>query len=710
MPSLGGSPMNLINVLSGPTKDGMSTFGGGASRNINVNFYNAGRESDKARLKKSGQKSSKSGAFSVFTGSTLVKPWPDIGTKGKEGGDNTGLVDNYPGVSRRSLHNNDVYDTSILNIVEKLSSSKSATLRPSDFAYLKNIGVYPNNRLIICRRFPGPCGDDVFRIGTSPISVLIGFRAPGEDFLDLTFGEEWVDADASFEGVVQSIGEDLFKVSGLGGQAASLFQAIPLPGWTENLQRYVLEKIGVYSSGSSGRRLPAGDPNLIKEAKTRKTIENGTAGSGLSCKCEIKVEVEYEQKFISGIDPTIVYQDIIQNVLRFATSPKTDFGLDPAFGAKIKSWAANPRELIKDVVNAFQTALKTVIQEVQKFIQSVIDEAESAIDDSEQTDEEEAKNAQKEKEGEEADKQLGIATKLLDFANKAFDAVIKSLSKMVQKYEMKIRGIVAALSGVPSTPWHVTIGNPLRPIFSSGDMYTTAVTLAMGSTLMFNDLPANLKVSFSLSNARPWGLQEIMAKFNTGNIRSVNVRKDANMLTPNQLLNDNLMTYSEEQNQTLTGTFSNTQPGGSTSPRLSTDAQPGSNPNAPLGTTGSQTPQSKEGGMKETINSDPNSDQPAANKEVKQEVNTSDWKSGDIVESGIINWSDARTDAYNGTGQAPSTAWSVSKGSKPGIFTWKISRKLEGYTTSGQVSGGSNAQAEAKNLAISTGKLVIGKL
>lgn len=696
MPSLGGSPMNLINVLSGPTKDGMSTFGGGPSRNINVNFYNAGRESDKAKLKKSGQKSSKSGAFSVFTGSTLVKPWPAVSTQGKETGDNTGLVDDYPGVSRRSLHNNDIYDTSILNIVEKLSSSKSATLRPSDFAYLKNIGVYPNNRLIICRRFPGPCGDDVFRIGTSPISVLIGFRAPGEDFLDLTFGEVWVDAEASFEGVVQSIGDDLFRKSGLGGQGASLFQSIPLPGWTENLQRYVLEKIGVYSEGSSGRRLPAGDPNLIKEAKTRKTIANGEAGSGLSCKCEIKVEVEYEQKFISGIDPTIVYQDIIQNVLRFATSPKTDFGLDPEFGAKIKRWAANPRELITDVVNAFTEALKTVIDEVLKFVQSVIDEAKAALDEGGEGGE----AAQEEREEEEAEKQLGLAQQLMGFVKGAFDKVVGSLSKTIQKYEMRIKGIVAALSGVPSTPWHVTIGNPLRPIFSSGDMYTTDVTLTMGSTLMFNDLPANIKVSFSLSNARPWGLQEIMAKFNTGNIRSVNVRKDANMLTPNQLLNDNLMTYSEEQNQIITGSVSNNQPGGGTSPLKSTDIKPGSDPNAAPGATGSYTPPSKEGGMKETINSDPNSPEPASNKEVKPEVNTSDWKSGEIVDSGTVKWIDARTDPFSGQGQPPTVAWSVKRGKSPGNFIWEVVDR----------TGGSSSQTVAREDAIAAAKRVLEKI
>jgi hypothetical protein len=52
------------------------------------------------------------------------------------------------------------------------------------------------------------------------------------------------------------------------------------------------------------------------------------------------------------------------------------------------------------------------------------------------------------------------------------------------------------------------------------------VKMTLGSTLAFNDLPSNIKVEFTLRNARPWGLQEILAKFNTGHLRTVNIQKD----------------------------------------------------------------------------------------------------------------------------------------------------------------------------------------
>jgi len=223
MPNLGGSPLGLIGVESRPTRDGMSTFNGGRSRNINVNLYNAGKETDKSKLQKA-KVGKNGGMYSLFTGGTLIKAWANQSKKGtaNKEKEEIGLEDDYTGTSRATLHNNDVYDTSVLNIVEKTSGTR-ARLRPSDFAYLKNLGVYPNNRLIIARRFSGPVGDNIFTNGGGPISTLISWRKPEEDFLDITFGEEWTDADADFTEILNNIGKDLLNMGNLGTVAGAAF-------------------------------------------------------------------------------------------------------------------------------------------------------------------------------------------------------------------------------------------------------------------------------------------------------------------------------------------------------------------------------------------------------------------------------------------------------------------------------------------------------
>jgi hypothetical protein len=538
---LGGSPLGLIGVQSRPTRDGMSTFNGGKSRNFNINLYNSGKEGDREKLEKSKLKD---GMFSQFTGNAVLKPWANITKTGKEDKD-MGVGAQYTGVSRTTLHNNDVYDTSLLNIIEKLSGTRAA-LRPSDFAYCKQLGVFPNNRLIIARRFLTPVMDNILEKGSgSPTAVLICWRKPDEDFIDITFGEDWGDAEADFTAVLNDIGKDLMGAKiggGIGDALGAGMGAIPLPGVSEYLTRKFLEYLGIYEKGTSNEPLPAGNPNLIKQAKRRKTLEPGAAGSGLRCTFSVKMTCEYEQKFISGIDPTIAYVDILSNALRFGTSPHNDYGLSPRAAKKIKGWVTNPSGLVKDVADALKTAVETIKvgfeEEIDAIYKQKLYDANLANKEEQENKGKEKTEKQKNEEEREAVKEQGTT-----FFDNIVSLGVTGIEKTIQKYKEKIYGIAAALSLTPSTPWHVTVGNPLRPIFCSGDMYTTDVQLTLGPTLAFNDLPSNIKIDFTLSPARSWSLTDIMGKFNTGNIRTVNVIRDYKSVNPDQSVLDSPYSY-----------------------------------------------------------------------------------------------------------------------------------------------------------------------
>lgn len=601
MPILGGSPLGLIQVESRPTRDGMSTFNGGRSRNVNVNLYNAGKEADKEKIVKTKQPkgSDKGGAFSLFTGASFIKPWANIQYANGANPIPKINTDGYTGVSRRTLHNNDVYDTSILNIIEKTSGTM-ARLRPTDFAYLKNLGVYPNNRLVIARRFSSPQQDDIFISGNSPLAILITWRTPDEDFLEISFGEKWADAKASFTELLNNITTDL-----LGGKKASSIigglGAIPLPGWSEALQRQVLNSLGIVDGNFSS---PAGDPNLIKEAKRRDTVPYGEAGSGLKCTVNVKMIVEYEQKFISGIDPTIAYQDLIQNALRFSTSVSRDWGLTGNAAKTLMRWVNDPGAMVSEIASAIEGALEKAKEEVLAALQLEIDEASDNDP-----------NAPAEPEDGESEKEQ--LTKTKDKIEKVLKKVIKamtgSLKETIRKYREEVYGIAKALSGLPSTPWHVTIGNPLRPIFCAGDLYMSDnMNLTLGSTLAFNDLPSSIKLDFILTNARPWGLQEIFAKFNTGNLRQVNTINDASSLPGNEKLSDG--TYNQK--------IDNSKP--NPEKPQATDVTPNNNPvtgnpgqsvniaSNPLWETGQlQNSQTREGNLNLAVNTNPNSTQGA---------------------------------------------------------------------------------------------------
>jgi hypothetical protein len=555
MAILGGSPLGLIGVFSG-TSTGFSGFNGGPSRNVNVSEYN------------------KSQGGSLFSGKRRLRAWPDIretkstayarDEKGKptndiewtEEPDTTGLgtvykdektekaIDGFKSSFNQAkgsnmLHNNDVYDTSVLNLVEKLAGTR-AQLRPTDFAYLKDLGVYPNNRLMVARRFLGPVGDNIMtkmtrgnEKGRFPASaILISWKPEGDDFLEIQFGEEWTAAKADFTGMLNAIGDDFMK-GGVGKIASAAGGAVPLPGFTEIFQRKFLAQLGLYEE-DAGNQIPAGNPNLIKEAKQRKTVGYSEAGSGLMAKVSIKMICEYELKFISGIDPTIIWMDLLGMILRFGTSESSNYGLSQGVAAKLGRWASNPRLLVRDIMDGIRNAITKASKEITQEIEKVYNAATKAaqeLSDEKPGDTSGSAGSSGEKKDTRSDREKAIdlakevqragkalLQKLVAFAGEAIEGTII-------KYRVEMMGIVNALTGNPSTPWHITIGNPLRPIFCSGDMLTTEVNLKLGPTLAFNDLPSTITVEFTLTNARNWGLQEIMAKFNSGYLRTVDVQR-----------------------------------------------------------------------------------------------------------------------------------------------------------------------------------------
>lgn len=528
MAILGGSPLGLIGVRSLPTSDGMSTFNGGKSRNITVNSYNTA----------TGE-GGNSGTRSIFSGGTgSIAPYANIGKTGTTTAGGMGF-DEYKGVRRSTLHNNTVYDISLINIIEQLSGTQ-AELRPSDFAYLKDVGVYPNNRLMIARRFQSPQRDNIYKKakGVSvPMAIMISWKPQGEDFINISFGESWEDAKADFKNVLDSLGED-FLGKDLGKRIGGAVAVVPLPGFTEQLQRQVLTKIGVFREGADNEPLPSGNPNLIKEAKRRKTVASEAAGSGLKCSVSVTMICEWEQKFISGLDPTIVYQDILSRILTFATSNNYTYGLSDTFRVTLDRWMEDPSQIVKDIVKFLKEGIIAAKNELVDAITEPNKDTKTK-----DTKEETAKEKSDKLSGEEIKKQLS------NFADNITSSLNNLVGKQLQKYKIEIEGIARALTGAPSTPWHITIGNPLRPIFCAGDMYMEQdVKLTLGPTLAFNDLPSSIKAEFTLQNARPWGLQEIAAKFNSGSIRTVTVVKDANMVNAGESIKDGKVTPNIESN------------------------------------------------------------------------------------------------------------------------------------------------------------------
>jgi len=425
------------------------------------------------------------------------------------------------------IHSDAVYDISTSNIITQLDKYNTMRLKWADFAYCRDFGVYPNNRLVVCRRFDHPVIDDLtfagVNINTEPISTLISWIPDTENILSFSFGEVWVDSQPSFKDLLNDVGNDAglgsinFK---LGDVLASGSNLVPLPGFTEGLQRQILTKAGFIDPKSTDI-IPSGTPNLIKESKQRQLIKEDQAGSGLSGKFSVKIKCSWEQKFISGVDPTLIYYDILQTILSFGGSQavfylgkRSSLGkLDGILKDFLKPGGAT--DLIKKIVQSFVESLKSIITEVSvligKFFDSTYGEKDSGSSDSSK-DADYLARIEKEK-----NDNLILSTQI------KVGGILKSFTDTVlKKYRIQALGVVTTLTGLPSTPWHITIGNPLRPIFSSGDMLTQDVTVNLGPQLAFNDLPSFIECEFTLVSARNLGTDEIMEKLSSSGIRVSN--------------------------------------------------------------------------------------------------------------------------------------------------------------------------------------------
>lgn len=432
------------------------------------------------------------------------------------------VLKSYAGYNRTAVlsgtpHSNEVYDVSTSNIVDKLKSLDHLKLNFADFAYLKNFGVYPNNRMVIARRYSKPVVDDLYstkpEIVGNPLSTVIGYIGEDEDFIKLSFNENWGEAEVSFVNVLNSLGKDFgFNLGGgLGSILEGAANVVPLPGATLLLQRKIMESIGIIKPGEAAV-ISQGDPNLIKEARARRLLDENDPGSGLECKVNIQLKTIYEQKFINGVDPTVVFMDILNNTLNMGTSVATFY-----LGKQV--------DASRTVENYLEKFMKDPGQEIKKFIESIISafkESLKRLDEAmkkAKVSEEDRKNKE---DGFGGSQILEDISKLVDVFSSAVGEVKDYVYDFIRsKYKVKFIGIINALTGGPSTPWHVTIGNPLRPIFCSGDMLCKGVDVNFGPQLSFNDLPTYIEVTVTLESARNIGLQEIFGKFNTGGIRTV---------------------------------------------------------------------------------------------------------------------------------------------------------------------------------------------
>lgn len=476
----------------------------------------------------------------------------------------------------------------ILNDFNQSTGTPGAGLkiRAADLAYLRDLGVYPMNRMIVLRRFPEGCfvPEDLNEMQLEPISTVIGWIKPDQTFGKIDFNENWTTTDERFDIVLTNI---LKKMVGMGDGGKSL---IPVPDVAQGIlfdfygKLGLLDKSGVddvnetYEFFDPGKNidnsknvdikgnstqwglknLPIGDPNVLQEGPFRNP-ESQNIQSSFS----FDLVTTYEQKLLGDVDPGSAMLDILDNLYAMGTSNMVFYwGDNSSIMNKAKDAVTDKAnnlnywwELIKNVFEEIWGALKEIFSNALSEIKDAFENAkktdaaqknieiytknisvaDSKLNSGDLSKEQisywagrkevwKTEKAKLEEQGI-VDKNTALKAPMGNAKKFITDVLGSILTSTVGIHRFKLRGSLELMVGgkQSSTPWYLTLGNPYSPWLSTNHIIVKSGSIDTSTEMGFNDQPQTITVTFNCQFSRALGKQELMRMFNNSYRRTYSV-------------------------------------------------------------------------------------------------------------------------------------------------------------------------------------------
>ena len=399
-------------------------------------------------------------------------------------------------------------DISLASIItwSQQKGMEALKLNYGNLAYHKDVKVYPANRLMVLRRFPGAVNDNLFSTTVSPICTMCTFYDFEKLPITISFNEEWTQFSGSFLDVLSDvIGIHVGSLPVIGnaintGASSNLAQ---------DIFSLIAQKLNIITDGG----MPYGDPNIVYDSAVRVT-DGENLKTGLSNSISVKFEATYILREINGVDAKAAMLDLIATATAMGTS-NSRFYVSESGGSTIKlimdqMAAGNIDTLFKDIINGLSDIIKNASAALVKLGKDILAAQASS----------------------------GTANAVISTLDSAGSILLKN---RYSRYKWRMQGVLGALTGMATAPWHVTLGNPKFPWFTMGNLYIESATMNFGGEVAYNDMFTDLHVSYTFKNGRPLGASEIQSLFNSGRgriydtpdkIQSLYVPKDVTVKTP----------------------------------------------------------------------------------------------------------------------------------------------------------------------------------
>ena len=426
-------------------------------------------------------------------------------------------------------------DCSISNLV-KLSNEKNSILgqaryKYTDFMYCRDVGKISNNRLITLRRFATPVGDNIFQ--HTPIKdnvsniemsgdmgrLITWFGTEEnklEDIFKYTYKATWKPLEAKFDDKEsQETDKDRGVVGGLVNLFNPKYNQATNSGVAPSALALVLGESGsnVFLSSAPYANNPAVngtryDQNKVYEPQD--TVRSTHTYEGkLEFNHEFTLTFNYKLRGYNNINAKSAFLDLLANILivtyrqgtfwpgeqRIIGAPRNTVGWNKAMSFISKGLDAGGTFLgdllaggkLDDVGGTFAQAISSMISGSFGIdLSSVLSDPMGAAND--------------------------ILQKIKD---KGFGSAIKG-SIMNKLGRPAVYAFDSLLQGDAVGLWHLTIGNPLNPIASMGNLIIDNCEISHSGPLGIDDFPTELKVVITLKHATPRDSVDIQRMYTKG--------------------------------------------------------------------------------------------------------------------------------------------------------------------------------------------------
>ena len=399
--------------------------------------------------------------------------------------------------------------TSGCSIKELVTASQKGemgqeTYAYSDFMYCRHLGKVSNNYMITLRRFPLPVDDyigaraedsenrlSMAAKNAACIGCMITWMGVSgnelSNILKYSYKMPFKNQDAEEQDRKNNADNQQNLLNGLFSTFDPVYQQQYMDGYSAEAADTVFNylKIKTGNKPYSDDQNPATFRDRSKVYGPVDAIRSTYIRSdeGLTFDQKLSLVFEYELRSYNGINPKQAMLDLISNILNVTYTTGT------FWGGGFKGFAAHQSNIFANLEifkkhSGFTGFMDAFFKDVGKGLEGL---------------------------GNLTFKDIGSTL------NKIGGMLLAGKLNLLGRPQKAMYN--ALLSPAPIGFWHVTIGNPKRPIMTIGNMVITNVTVEHNGPLGLDDFPTGLKVTVELDRGKPRDLRDIEKLYMQGTDR-----------------------------------------------------------------------------------------------------------------------------------------------------------------------------------------------